>query len=638
MRGFLALASLLLLAFALLWWRTRTDAPERTAARATERPVAAAAPSSPDEAPPFASELEVDARVALVEPEHDTVTRALNRRARDQPRTGLAPFEGRVLVTDETGEVHDDLDGEIELWVSGGKKVLLHGVEIVDGRWRIDVPRPAQVLVSTLTLAGRAAVVDDPAGRAPVGDDDLVLRAHFVPRVTLNVIDARTKAPLSEITLIAAPNRPRSDLEHPGHVRDHGAFLREATSPIAIDPSSFVGERRARFFVYSPGHSWGRILLDMTSGGERSIELEPGGDLAVEVEVEADVELRALRLRMRPIEATGPWPYLDTKFPQGMRLELTGIRPGTYRLTLEQGKFVSEAIELASSTVHIVAEQQTELEVLVPAPSERAEVPLEGMLVVPEEWGLRKPKLVVRGLEPTSRGHRIDRTIPAKEMVQLLEGTWAWSTRVPPGTYAVGLEDEPWYLVQADVGAEGLTGVQVLVPPPGSLTVDLIDQRTRSPVTDEELHLFLSYATPEAHPWAALPRHGKTPGRFEIRAVRGDVLLATDGGRYVPNECTVPLGSEPSSIVIELAPACEIALELRSGDTVVPIEDGWGLEPRGSGDLVDILDPGCFHVDLPGVYRFDFPALPGFEPVPPQVVEARLGERVEHVVKLVHER
>ena len=100
------------------------------------------------------------------------------------------------------------------------------------------------------------------------------------------------------------------------------------------------------------------------------------------------------------------------------------------------------------------------------------------------------------------------------------------------------------------------------------------------------------------------------------------------------------VGTTVTDVELEVRRNCEIAIVLREGETTVP----WEL-PRtsplthldGTGKATSWfsgLGKTGVHVDQPGRYRIDLPEIAGFQPIPTQIVEARRGETVEHVVQL----
>jgi hypothetical protein len=558
------------------------------------------------------------------------------------PRKTNRVVEGLVIVTDQNGLKHEDLDGQIVLVKGTSSEENRLELPVEGGRWSVDWMPKTKIAVEKLVLAGRPAVLDRPGERLSVGKQPVLVRAHFPPQIFLNVIDARTRMPLSPVTIVLATDWPLEELDHPGELGKEHPFSEGGSSPVVIFPPTEMAEETGiRCFVSSPGYAWGRIRLDMTGGGERTIELERGGGISVRPKGDLGGELM---IRVRRADARSTWPCLETSIRGRERIELEGLLLGPYVVSAELGDWYEDAEELAAVPVDVVEGRTASVDLLIEPRPLSPDVLLSGVLVLPPEWKVR-PTLDVESMHSRAGGfmdhiYEADRIKPRPGEAHAFE----WSTRVPPGRYRLVVPDV-WYAVAIDVGAAGRSDVRVIVPPPSSVSVELIDAHTGLPVTEDDIFVSFDICSEPGQVMGAPPvERDAATGRFELRVPEGEVTIRTENGRYIPSTRTELVGAGNNQFSFEVSPTCEIAILLRDGSTPIPIEEDWGLEPKplaGTGQEIDtttVEDPGRFHVDVPGRYRFVFPDIPGFEAIPPQIVQARLGKIVTHVVKLVRKR
>ena len=83
---------------------------------------------------------------------------------------------------------------------------------------------------------------------------------------------------------------------------------------------------RKTCFVFSPGYAWGRIQLDLSRGGERVIELGPGGGL--DVFLLGDRSQADAVLRLRPLDEADSMPFMELDLMARDRLAVDGLPVG----------------------------------------------------------------------------------------------------------------------------------------------------------------------------------------------------------------------------------------------------------------------------------------------------------------------
>jgi hypothetical protein len=383
-------------------------------------------------------------------------------------------------------------------------------------------------------------------------------------------------------------------------------------------------------FVKSPGYAWGRVNFDLSVGGERTLELVPGGGLTVQLlgdwqRINAEFELAY------PPELRIPCCEIEVSFEGRDRLVFDGVQPGKYRAYVRSSDSSDPRKELASAAVEVRAGEETFVDFDAPAPISAEKAPLRGTLVVPHEYDIESLKLSIEPLDLTisvAHGMQLD---PARA------DTWKWSAGdVLPGHYLLRLEPLGcWSAVE--VGPSGRTDVEILVPPSGLVSVEVVERETLRPAEVEALEWSGRFGPSnrvEANPPAS---------RIEFRAPQGEIDIGLSSDAFRGHKEDIRVGSGRTEVRLEVARFSRVTLDLRDGETSVRWEGLWTLEAHYLEDETTRPIPSVgisnthplFLLERPGRYRFVIPDIPGFAPIPPQDLTVIPGTSIDHVIQLV---
>lgn len=551
---------------------------------------------------------------------------------------GTVRLRGTVVVHDPQGAPHAAESGFFVLIVWAKEEERQEAeVQVAEGAFTVDVQAEAELSVGTMQLGGRRAfhVPGRPATQEPFEvpqEGVLELVARWPPRTLLHVRAQADGRALDGIEVVSSSGWPDSDLAHPGHP-DGGQFLaRDATSPVDL-----TGTQTWDGVVYAraPGYAWGRTTLDLDQGGERFVALEPAA--ALEVELVGWEPGTDGRLRLRAEGDEEPTAELGLR----ERVGIESLCPRRYRVSAEIGEFWADPIVLGGIDVDLRA-GETQRVTLELAPAPHAElVPLAGIVVVPSAWELDgftlHAKLLDTPLQPELERH--DQRSGAMQRA----ATDSWSFAFPavqPGRYELTVA-EAAFSVGLDVPAGGVTDVLFAVPPPTHVAVRAVEAESGREAELLTLHWYA--VRPDGVTGGVLESVQRDPESrlFEFRAPQTPIVLHCWEQAYCFVNETVELHAGRNEITLEFSPSCGIVLSFHDGENQLPWEGDWMVYPQGveeDGAATGWSQDGRtlrIMLSKPGLYRFDVPEVPGYEPLPPQEVWVAAGEFVEHRLALV---
>jgi len=384
------------------------------------------------------------------------------------------------------------------------------------------------------------------------------------------------------------------------------------------------------------GYAWERIEIDFGAGGERRLRLDPGGDLEVGL-VGGDVP-RGARLNLW---RDGFRPFAQVTLEGENPILLRDLAPGACEARVEVGDWWSDPIRLAEAPIEITAGETTRILLRLSAPPELMLAPLAGTVVLPREWEVDRPQLQAKFLDTPLDGENAYRYQNNLLRAPGAEDTFLWDLGdVQTGRYHL-VVSQVEYAVAIDLGPEGATDVELVVPPPVTLRVFPRDTRTGEPAELERL--LWCCKRPEGSRSFGFERVDREPGTdaFEFRVPRMEIELFVSPGRYLSQNLTVDARAEENVVTLEVSPASAIVVRLRASDTPVPWpSQTWPVETdlEGPGTMRSRghRDGGLwFTLSEPGPYRFQPPTIDGFEPPDPVTFDAVEGETVEVFVDLV---
>ena len=576
---------------------------------------------------------------------------------REELQGGVEPDEGRVRVSgtvtvvDHLGREFTEESGTVRLasWPGQGPAPV-EDVGVVEGSWEVLLEPNDELYVSSMTLGGRAAYVEEQI--VPFRETGPVhLRARWPRASTLRVVSEQLGVDLSGVMLVRdGPSVRRPDQPdvsflgtvHPGPVEGERIVLRDGVSPIGL-PTRLGTET---YWVRAPDHAWGMITIDYAQGGERILSLSLGGSVSVALRNLSKPDSTLLRIWQTLQDGSASTDlYREIRAEPGVDILVEHVRPATYVLRAEMGRTWSDPVVLGSASVEVVAGEvaRATLDLEEPPGSPlTTPVALSGRLIVPPSWGEEAFALNLEPLDAPVTAENTPPTVRARHMspVDVSRGSYAWSAgRVPPGRYRV--EVSPWfYKVLLDVPAGGLTDAEIRVPGPGDVVVHLRDLVTGEPVSLP--FLFWSSVHPE------IPGGGSASVRstdrvspFRFRAPLGRIRVSTSiQAGYQQASQTFEVDAGANELTLHLERSQGIRVVLRDGDAVVRsrlLTPYRAEQIDGIGESVSwgAADGGIIvGVSKPGRYRVTVPDVDGFEPVPVQEVEVPAGETVELVIEL----
>ena len=562
---------------------------------------------------------------------------------------GQVLLRGTIVVTDPEGVEHATEDGSGRLVVWGGSQGTYTDVEVVGGRFELEVPADARIGSNDFTLGGRTAYVEGTGRQVPLPTGGLLeLRARWVAEVLLHVVDADTGAELDGLEVRQDEVFAMIPVQrHPG--TGGRRKLADVASPVALRPIALgKAYRESEVHARAPGYAWGATIVDHMVGGEYVLELERGGGL--DVELIGDAADATLRLWLAPegAAATG----LGSGGPSGdgpLVLELglgdepsvavDGLAPGHYTLGVELGEVHSDPIRLGEAQVDLFAGERTAVRIVLDERSQVELVALAGTLVLPAAWEIEPFALYLNLLDEPLAGQRRT-TLWSLTPTEADPEAFTWDAgEVQPGRYAASLND-PLFREEFEVGPDGDLTLQLLVPAPADVLLDVVDAASGERVGLGTI-LWNVGSQPGGSTILKVVEADPNSGLFEFRVPPGEVFVAPYGGGLVGESQRFVARPGSNVWTLEVERGLGFRVVFRHGDAVVPV-GGIGAflmahrtdAPGQSSSTTVARDGLDFRVPEPGTYRVHFPAYAGFQAPAPLEVAVVAGTFVEHVVQL----
>lgn len=534
--------------------------------------------------------------------------------------TDHVTIDGTVLMTDSLGTTHTDVSGTLRLKLTGDGSSHTREVKVTAGSFRLQVPAGTVVLTSWMELNQRTTL---PVGAEPIevtGPTRMEVRGFWPPGPMLHVLDARTREPLEQVTVLRCDESSERDYVRPTDPGRHHIVVEDQPSPVELGGK--IGWTRT-YWCRAPGYSWSRIHIDHRTSGERQVLLQPSSRLEIALvghEPERDAVLRLRRGGSDRSELVYQLAPPAAEFP------IADLDSGSYHLSVEVGKRWDSPLVLASTSLELFPGESRQISLTLSNPAlDTALVPLSGTLILPLAWGEPEGTLSFRLLEqPEVRQNRsVERKVADLTVFQQVPRAFRWNAGlVAPGRIEYQLETYG-FGGEIEVGADGEQDVQLVVAAPAQLFVRVVEAKNGTPVLISQLlwRPLLDGGKGGAAYYYSLR---KESAEFELKVPIGRLVLLVfgeDGYGFVNQIVDVRAGRNETRI--ELTRACELRIELYDGEALVPYErssefeiEEIGGDGRGTGSSSDSRTITWILTE-PGLYQVSIPAPAGFRPIEP---------------------
>jgi hypothetical protein len=360
----------------------------------------------------------------------------------------------------------------------------------------------------------------------------------------------------------------------------------------------------------------------------------------------ADDEIAALEA------VTAGTEIVDTELFDLVAVELPGIRPGAYVVTLER----RDAI-LGVTSVELVRGIERHAELEVPRPRAPSIAPLAGTVCIPPGWRCSEFALDID--PPAGRDSHITRA----EMTAIVgrPGFFRFSAGlVPPGRYHITIDAPLYDWIDVDVPVSGREDVAFAFEPPAEVVLHVVDTSGR-PISHGYVEWTSSTESPRRAAAAYTVRvSSASDSQCEPLGLDGVVHLETLGSELsIRRFCESPFGDEGNyrilsdqhfdlrrglnEIEIVVDGPSGIRFFVRWKGARIPWPDGFVFNITvtplsGNGGVVQFKNgpagPYCI-VPCAGRYRLEFDRLATYRPIPSVEVEVPRGGFVDQEVELI---
>ena len=558
----------------------------------------------------------------------ETTGQAAGTDADSQAELGpTVTISGNIIAVDPEGQQFTEESGSLELRITAPGYDELRDIAVVSGSWSAQVPDRSRVKFVSGQLRERPANIT-PSHAITVTDGlSVQLTAEWTSETLLHVRSRATGETLCDLELVRISDWMRNSRPHPGAVTTTDQRWTTECSPIPLAANGVTAGTSVPYHVYAPGHAWGRILIDTTTGGDREILLDAGGNL--EVTFTGGWQRPGALLRLRVLGENQPYGEVAIL---GESMMIKGILPGSYEVSVETGSWAQNPLVLGTVEVVISTSEVTILELPVNDIEDEERVPFGGTIFVPTEWLLDEFQLRIRPIDPGRNIAEETQHIPNLEMTAtpIPGGTlYGWEAdAVEPGNF--GLLVLPiGYGINVHVDLAGNLDAEISLPAPVPVEV-----RTLVAGTAEPAYPNLIRWTPARDP--GVPGAGalsvppeNNSNVFLFDAPLGAVIISSSDSGFRPASRQLQLTPDgPNIFEFELQPAHGLSILLYDGETPVPWDIGWHahLTPM-EGTQGQVVTRGRVGINYrilvsnPGWYTLTMPEIDGFQPVAPMQVE-----------------
>ncbi|MBI3848451.1 MAG: hypothetical protein HY292_27785 [Planctomycetes bacterium] len=583
----------------------------------------------------------------------DDVADTLEERAAKRHQKTQAVF-GTIVVVDEHGAPHADESGSFILLNWRGRYPDRETVRVEAGKWQTMVRPGAPMSVTSIRLSNRDATWDDDGTRFRNPESGGIdVHAHWRAPSTLHVRDAATQGELADVELVEGSSWYGGDIGsiHPGRIDATRIAAKNERSPIDLEKTLATAREVAHaseqnriipLFVRSPGFAWKGIDVDLSAGTKRFLDLVPGGDL--DVHLAGEVVPSGAHLRLRRAEGLRDAPYAEVSLAQDHDVAIESMVPGAYVASVEIGDAWREPVVLGSAHVDVTAHARAKVEIVIGRRPAGQSVRIGGTIRVSKSWlvGGLVVDVTSLGAAPDDPARR--RTIEARTAHSdgPIDAFGFGVDGVAPGRYAIELRQPPYGFV-VDVGPEGRNDLVLEIPPPGHVSLRVIDASTGRDARVDDVVWYRAAADEGVANNVESAKHDPKTGRFEFEAPQTEIVVRCNTAEFASEPLHLTVHEGVNEATLTVAAAYRMRLRVVDGETAIPWSASWNVQPaqvEGDGTASYSAPEGDgveIGVTQPGRYRFAFPKLDGYLPVPEQLVDVEVGKLTEHVIHLERE-
>lgn len=635
-------ALLVVLTFAILFVNLRRGM--RPSQNVSAQPEAAA--SAPEEASPVALAAPEESEEERSEAPAEAKVAATAQGSVQETAEARVTLRGAFRLRERDGTERDVETGSFELvgFSGEGVQLLRERAYADDGRWDLEIERETLGRIAGFTVEfplaeSRMLPLLRPEARRQVANDgkgfDVVVREP--EPCTLRVFDAVTRVELSSLEIC----RQCAGLQHEER---HERFVLASglASPIDALALRSTTERAIPLSIdivlRAPGYAWQEVQLDRGQGGERNVELFPGGDVEFRFTGAPLPKSASLWISAPARAGDSERISLDLQVRERTNFVVGGLRELDYEAVLHVGELYDPAGRLANAKFRVVAGQRTTVDIHVEPPQEIVRAGLSGIAVLPAELRTLASGKV---LAISQIGNRLG------EQPERLPLTCSWESEpdaalatlrfageeLAIGTYALCVEGTG-FSQAIELPPEGLHGLRLDLGAPCEVVLDVVDATSGERVPNAHVH------------WCVNTNAGSSGMAEWIRAERGaDALfraqvpggemhwLVAAEGYGEPEESGAHVAGERREFKLRLPRQCAFEFELVDGDVSVPFPQSWlpELEPLGHDGETSAFTfsktTRVIGVTRPGLYRITLPPVNGFRPPAAVEVDVAAGER-----------
>lgn len=539
-----------------------------------------------------------------------------------------------IVEVDATGVEHRDRTGTFDFLGSAEEGAFT----FVGGRSSVRLSPGQHWSLHNLLIEGRrASILCEAQDRLFSGEPLIEVRARRWPETILHVVDATTKAELSDIELVTTD----SDVSpNPSLDRVPIASSRESPIKVTADPADTYGSYVAPH-VRAAGHAWNRVFLDLRLGGEHSVELVAGGDAAISVSGLDSVHRYSLAISSIDDEAV--FPISTRPLQADGVVQIDSLPTGRMRAIVRLGEWFDRSpIDLAGVEINVPPGGSAHGSISVPTLPAAAEAELSGTLTTDPAWEVWRPSMLIERVDPTML--KVPPEVEVIRSYELGEGlscTWT-AGPVEIGTYVIRVfrQGGPTLLSNVvDVGPTGIHDLALVVGPPVEVKIRIVDGETGSDAGLAALH----YSFGSTSPCGQDAKRDDASTTYSVRVPTGALAVSWRGGDFEDGAQDIVVSEASREFVLAAARKTRVViafadggpgLDLRAGfewEDLISIDD----EEAHSGFAESTSNTIALECSARGHYRVSGLRIPGYEIVPDFEVAAVAHRTVQQVIRLV---